>query len=240
MRGNSHLLVVDDDRDMRDLVGHLLASDGYRVSTAADGREMRKVLAAERVDLIVLDLMLPAEDGLALCRALRHESSQTPIIMLTAKGDEIDRVLGLEMGADDYLAKPFSGRELLARIRAVLRRTQPARAQSPAVPARVFKFERWALHTARRELESYDDIIVPLSTGEYNLLLAFLQHPGRVLTRDQLLDLVKGRTAASFDRSIDIQVSRLRRKIGDTGKNPTIIKTIWGGGYIFTPTVSSE
>lgn len=240
MQDSSHILIVDDHREIRDLVSRLLVTEGYRTSTAASGTEMRKVLAADRVDLIILDLMLPAEDGLTLCRVLRQQESQVPIIMLTAKGDEIDRVLGLEMGADDYLAKPFSGRELLARIRAVLRRTQAAPVRPQAAPAKVFRFERWALDTARRELEGADDVIVPLSTGEYNLLLAFLQHPQRVLTRDQLLDLAKGRSTTSFDRSIDIQVSRLRRKIGDGGKNPRLIRTVWGGGYIFTPAVSSE
>jgi two-component system OmpR family response regulator len=240
MQSSIHILVVDDHREIRDLVGQLLAAEGYRASTAADGQEMRRILDAGPVDLIVLDLMLPAEDGLALCRALRQGASQIPIIMLTAKGDEIDRILGLEMGADDYLAKPFSSRELIARIKAVLRRTRSAPPPLRKAPIRAFRFEQWTLDTGRRELEASNDVIVPLSTGEYNLLVAFLQHPQRVLSRDQLLDLAKGRSTASFDRSIDIQVSRLRRKIGDDGKNPRLIKTVWGGGYIFTPAVSSE
>lgn len=232
-----HVLVVDDNREMRHLVGRLLESDGYRVSTAADGKEMRRVLEERKVDLIVLDVMLPGDDGLTLCRNLRADASAVPVIMLTAKGDEVDRIVGLEIGADDYLAKPFSGRELTARIKAVLRRTH---ALPPAhdIPVRkTFHFDKWILDPARRELESDGDIVVPLSTGEYNLLLAFLEHPQRVLTRDQLLDLTKGRAATPFDRSIDLQVSRLRRKLGEDTKNPTVIKTVWGGGYFFTPTV---
>ncbi len=240
MRNSSHILVVDDHQEIRTLIGRLLEKDGYRVSTAADGKEMRRVLDERRVDLIVLDLMLPDEDGLTLCRNLRAGSSSVPVIILTAKGDGVDRILGLEMGADDYVAKPFSGRELVARIKAVLRRTHalPPIPGGSAVP--VYRFGLWMLDTGKRELESDADIVVPLSTGEYNLLLAFLQHPQRVLTRDQLLDLAKGRSAAPFDRSVDLQVSRLRRKIGDEAKDPKIIKTVWGGGYIFTPKVTCE
>lgn len=240
MQSSSHILVVDDHQEMRSLIGRLLQKDGYRVSTAADGKEMRRVLGDRRVDLIVLDLMLPGEDGLTLCRNLRAGSSSVPVIMLTAKGDGVDRILGLEMGADDYVAKPFSGRELVARIKAVLRRTHalPPKPEGPAVP--VYRFGPWVLDTGKRELESDDDIVVPLSTGEYNLLLAFLQYPQRVLSRDQLLDIAKGRSAAPFDRSVDLQVSRLRRKLGDDAKDPKVIKTVWGGGYIFTPKVACE
>ena len=240
MQSSSHILVVDDHQEMRSLIGRLLQKDGYRVSTAADGKEMRRVLGDRRIDLIVLDLMLPGEDGLTLCRNLRAGSSSVPVIMLTAKGDGVDRILGLEMGADDYVAKPFSGRELVARIKAVLRRTHalPPKPEGPAVP--VYRFGPWVLDTGKRELESDDDIVVPLSTGEYNLLLAFLQYPQRVLSRDQLLDIAKGRSAAPFDRSVDLQVSRLRRKLGDDAKDPKVIKTVWGGGYIFTPKVTCE
>ncbi len=239
MESSAHILIVDDHREIRDLVGQILAKDGFRVSTAADGREMRRVLRDRKIDLIVLDLMLPVEDGLALCRQLRAGSSDVPIIILTAKGDEIDRVLGLEMGADDYVAKPFSGRELIARIKAVLRRTRSLPAAPEGSVSAIYRFGKWTLDTARREVEA-DDLVVPLSTGEYNLLLAFIQHPQRVLSRDQLLDLAKGRAAAQLDRSIDLQVSRLRHKIEEDAKNPEIIKTIWGDGYVFVPKVFGE
>jgi two-component system OmpR family response regulator len=239
MDSSAHILIVDDHREIRDLVGQILTKDGFRVSTAADGREMRRILRDRKIDLIVLDLMLPVEDGLALCRQLRAGSTDMPIIILTAKGDEIDRVLGLEMGADDYVAKPFSGRELIARIKAVLRRTRALPAAPEGSVPDVYRFGKWTLDTARREVEA-DDLVIPLSTGEYNLLLAFLQHPQRVLSRDQLLDLAKGRAAAQLDRSIDLQVSRLRRKIEEDAKNPEIIKTIWGDGYVFVPKVVSE
>ena len=233
-----HILVVDDHREIRQAVGEIVARDGYRVSTAGNGGEMRRVLKSESVDLIVLDLMLPGEDGLTLCRELRSGSRWVPVIILTAKGDEIDRVVGLETGADDYVAKPFSGRELLARIRAVLRRSQtPA---DRGTPPETYRFGKWALDTARRELELDNDVLVPLSSGEYNLLLAFVKHAQRVLTRDQLLDLGKGRTAVPLDRSIDLQVSRLRRKIGDDARNPQVTKTVRGGGYIFTLPVSTQ
>lgn len=239
MEGTPHILVVDDNREIRDLLTRLLTKDGLRVSTAPDGRAMRKVLGESRIDLIVLDLMLPGEDGLTLCRQLRAESA-IPVIMLTAKGEEIDRVVGLEMGADDYVAKPFSSRELLARIKAVLRRVQSLPADARSSEGANFRFAGWTLDMAKRELVSADGVIVPLSTGEYDLLLAFIRHPQRVLSRDQLLDLARGRAATVFDRSIDTQVSRLRRKIEENPKDPEVIKTVWGGGYIFTPSVSRE
>ena len=235
-----HILVVDDHRDIRQAVGQIVERDGYRASTAANGHEMRRILKNDTVDLIVLDLMLPGEDGLTLCRQLRAQPCGVPVIILTAKGDEIDRVVGLETGADDYVAKPFSGRELLARIRAVLRRTQNQSERSAAGRQRKYRFGEWALDTARHELELDNDILVPLSTGEYDLLLVFVKHAQRVLTRDQLLDLGKGRVAAPMDRSIDLQVSRLRRKIGDDARNPQVIKTVRGGGYIFTLPVTIE
>lgn len=235
-----HILVVDDHREIRQAVGQIVERDGYRVSTAGNGTEMRRVLRTDRIDLIVLDLMLPGEDGLTLCRELRSRSDSLPVIILTAKGDEIDRVVGLETGADDYVAKPFSGRELLARIRAVLRRTQAPADRRVAAAPEIYRFGRWALDTARRELELDNDVLIPLSTGEYNMLLAFVKHAQRVLTRDQLLDLGKGRPAESLDRSIDLQVSRLRRKIGDDARNPQVIKTVRGGGYIFTLPVTTQ
>lgn len=240
MHNSSHILIVDDHREIRDLVSRLLRKDGYRVSAVADGNQMRRKLRDGNFDLIILDLMLPVEDGLALCRDLRAGKLEIPIIMLTAKGDEIDRVVGLEMGADDYVSKPFSGRELLARIKAVLRRarTQPPRLRQ--APRSIYRFGKWTLSTAKRELESDTDLVVPLSSGEYNLLLAFVTHPQRVLTRDQLLDLTKGRSAAPLDRGIDLQVSRLRKKVEDDPKEPELIKTAWGDGYIFTAQVASE
>jgi two-component system OmpR family response regulator len=235
---NPHILIVDDHREIRDLVSRALTKEGFRVSTAADGRTMRKTLADSRIDLILLDLMMPGEDGLSLCRSLRAQSD-IPVIMLTAKGEEIDRVVGLEMGADDYLPKPFGSRELIARIRAVLRRghrhDQP-KAEKPVH----YHFDRWRLDIAARELLRDDGVTVPLSTGEYDLLMAFVERPQRVLNRDQLLDLARGRAASTFDRSIDTQVSRLRKKIERDPADPKIIKTVWGGGYSFTAAVSQE
>jgi len=236
MTGAPHILVVDDHREIRDLVSRALTKEGFRASTAADGKAMRKVMADARIDLILLDLMLPGEDGLALCRALRAGSS-VPIIMLTAKGEEVDRVIGLEMGADDYLAKPFGSRELIARIRAVLRRSRMEAAAAPERKPRRYRFDRWSLNTEARELLRDDGVTVPLSTGEYDLLLALVERPQRVLSRDQLLDLARGRAATALDRSIDTQVSRLRKKIEIDPGDPKIIQTVWGGGYLFTPAV---
>lgn len=240
MQGSPHILIVDDHREIRDLVLRALSKDGFRVSAAADGRAMRKVLADSRIDLILLDLMLPGEDGLSLCRTLRAKSN-IPIIMLTAKGEEVDRVIGLEMGADDYLPKPFGSRELIARIRAVLRRSHDKLAvEAPAKRPDRCRFDRWLLDTGTRELLRDDGVTVPLSTGEYDLLIALVERPQRVLSRDQLLDLARGRAANALDRSIDTQVSRLRKKLEVDASDPRIIKTVWGGGYIFTPDVSRE
>jgi two-component system, OmpR family, response regulator len=241
MNSGPHILIVDDHREIRDLVSRALGREGFRISTAGDGKSMRKVLADARIDLVLLDLMLPDEDGLSLCRSLRA-NSDIPIIMLTAKGDEVDRVIGLEMGADDYLPKPFGSRELIARIRAVLRRNR-ARAPAPAADqdkAKRYRFERWAFDADRRELLGEDGVAVPLSTGEFDLLLALVEHPQRTLSRDQLLDLARHRSANAFDRSMDTQVSRLRKKIERDPGDPKLIKTVWGGGYIFTPDVSRE
>lgn len=235
----SNILVVDDDAEIRQLVGQVLSREGYRVSEAPDTAQARARLADRSVSLIVLDLMLPGEDGLSFCRALRGEGDLTPIIMLTAKGDDFDRVLGLEMGADDYLPKPFHGRELLARIKAVMRRTSPASPNDSPRPDRFIRFEGWRLDTAKRELISDDEVIVLLSGAEYELLLAFLTWPQATLSREKLLDATRGRSAIISDRSIDIQVSRLRKKLGDDPKSPRIIKTIWGDGYLFTPDVLS-
>jgi len=241
MKASPHILIVDDDREIRDLLARFLDGHGMRVTTAADGQEMKKALSDAAIDLIVLDLMLPGEDGLTLCRNLRTESP-VPIIMLTAMGEETDRIVGLEMGADDYLAKPFNPRELLARIKAVLRRAEDTGGGMTAEGAQgknaaVYGFADWILDANKRELTSPNGVLVSLSGGEFELLYAFVTHPQRVLNRDQLLDLARGREAQPFDRSIDVQVSRLRRKIEDDAKNPTLIKTIRSGGYMFTPDV---
>jgi two-component system, OmpR family, response regulator len=236
MNTEPHILVVDDHREIRDLVSRALVREGYRVSTAIDGRTMRKALADSRIDLVLLDLMLPGEDGLSLCRSLRAESN-TPVIMLTAKGDEVDRVIGLEMGADDYMAKPFGSRELIARIKAVLRRAGNATASGSKSSPIHYRFDNWVLDTGARELLREDGVAIPLSTGEYDLLITLVERPQRVLNREQLLDLARGRGATAFDRSIDTQVSRLRKKLERDPGDPKIIKTVWGGGYMFAPTV---
>lgn len=237
MENAPHILVVDDDKEIRDLLGKFLEKHGCRVTTARDGREMRAALEDWKIDLIVLDLMLPGEDGLTLCRELRARSTM-PIVMLTAMGEETDRIVGLEMGADDYLPKPFNPRELLARIKAVLRRAEE-RVERRALGevAHAAHFAGWKLDTARRCLVSPQGVTVTLTAGEFDLLVAFVDHPQRVLSRDQLLDFTRGRAAVPFDRSVDIQVSRLRRKIETDPSSPELIKTVRGGGYIFTSKV---
>ena len=239
MNAGPHILIVDDHREMRELVSRALVKDGFRVSSAGDGKAMRKALADARIDLVLLDLMLPGEDGLSLCRALRAQSD-IPIIMLTAKGDEVDRVVGLELGADDYVPKPFGSRELIARIRAVLRRNRARVAPAAQDKAKRYKFDRWTFDADRRELLADDAVATPLSTGEFDLLLVLVEHPQRTLSRDQLLDLARGRAANAFDRSMDTQVSRLRKKIERDPGDPQIIKTVWGGGYLFAPEVRRE
>lgn len=239
-RKSPHILIVDDDKEIRLLVGRALEREGFRTSLAADGAELQRILERGAIDLIVLDVMLPGKDGLTICRDLRARKVVTPIILLTAKGADIDRIIGLEMGADDYVAKPFNSRELVARIKAVLRRTQTPMTREDNKNRRTASFEDWKLDMIRRELVSKDGLIVSLSTGEFDLLSVFINHAQAVLSRDQLLDLAKGRSSVVFDRSIDIQVSRLRKKLGDDAKDPKIIKTVWGGGYIFTPDVVSQ
>jgi two-component system OmpR family response regulator len=197
---------------------------------------MRAALEAHRIDLIVLDLMLPGDDGLGLCREVRSRSNM-PIVMLTALGEDVDRIVGLEMGADDYVPKPFNPRELLARIKAVLRRTEALPSGAGVADGEVASFAGWRFDLRRRELIGVNGMMVPLSTGEFTLLVTFIRHPQRVLTRDQLLDLTRGREAEPFDRSVDTQVSRLRRKIEADPRNPVIVKTVRGGGYVFTATV---
>ena len=232
MESTPHILVVDDHPDIRDLVARYLTKNGYRVSVADGGVAMKKVMAAGRIDLVVLDLMMPGEDGLILCRDLRA-AGDMPVIMLTAMAEDTDRVVGLEMGADDYLTKPFNPRELLARIKAVLRRASSLPQHRGASAGDRLSFGRWILDSAQREVVGEDGVAVPLSTAEFLLLTAFLQHPNMVLSRDQLLDITRGKAASVFDRSIDNQVSRLRRKIEDDPKKPELIKTVWGGGYSF-------
>jgi len=227
-----HVLIVEDARDIRDPLARYLREHGYRTTTAADALAARKALRSSGIDLVVLDIMMPGEDGLSLCRSVR-ESSQIPVILLTARGEEVDRIIGLEMGADDYIAKPFSPRELIARIAAVLRRTQalPPRQRPPE--AEHIRFGDWMLDTGQRELIGADGVATALSSGEFSLLRALIERPKISLTRNQLLDLTKGRDAELFDRSIDNHVSRLRRKLEPDPKNPRYIKTVWGGGYMF-------
>ncbi|MGF1639416.1 MAG: response regulator [Rhodospirillales bacterium] len=235
-----HILVVDDHPDIRELVGRIFANEGYEVSTAADGASMWEVLDGADIDLVVLDLMLPGTDGLTLCREIRATRPALPVIMLTAKSEEIDKVVGLKVGADDYIVKPFAGRELVARVRAVIRRARQGGTPVRPPSNTVFRFRGWRLVTASRELESDDGVVVPLSTSEFDLLLAFVLHPQTVLSRERLLDLTKGREATPFDRSVDTHVSHLRRKLGDPAGDPEIIKTVWGGGYLFSPGVTRE
>lgn len=241
METSAHILVVDDDRDIRQLVGDYLRQNGYRVSLAAHGKEMRNLLDSNRIDLIVLDLMLPGEDGLSLCRNVRANPAlaQLPILMLTARGETIDRVIGLEMGADDYLAKPFEPRELLARIRNILRRSRSL-PTTPAGQVNRYAFSGWVLDTGLIRLTSPQGVVVPLSGAEYRLLKIFVEHPQRVLNRDQLMDLTKGRDADPFDRSIDLQISRLRQKLGDDARSPTLIKTLRNEGYVLAAEVQVE
>ena len=232
----NHILIVDDDREIRELVGNYLTKNGLRSTVVADGRQMRSFLEANTVDLIVLDIMLPGDDGLVLCRELRAGKHKAiPILMLTARDDQTDRILGLEMGADDYLTKPFAARELLARISAVLRRT---RMLPPNLliteTGRLLAFGRWRLDTTARHLLDEDDTMVALSGAEYRLLRVFLDHPQRVLSRDQLLNLTQGRDADLFDRSIDLLVSRLRQRLLDDSREPTYIKTVRNEGYVFS------
>jgi two-component system, OmpR family, response regulator len=233
------LLIVDDDAQIRSLLCTYLEKNGYRCVAARDGVELHQLLDRHSIDLVVLDLMLPGTDGLELCRELRFKTN-LPIIMLTARGEETDRIVGLEMGADDYLAKPFNPRELLARIRSVLRRARSLPNNSANTPLEGYRFGTWYLDTRTRSLRDDAGIVTPLSSAEYELLMVFVSHPGRVLERDQLLDLSRGRDAVPFDSSIDMQVSRLRRRLGSDENNPEYIKTVRGQGYILIPAVHAE
>jgi two-component system OmpR family response regulator len=236
MHNSEHILVVDDDTEIRTLLRDYLERNGLRATAVADGRAMRAALERGRFDLVILDLMLPGEDGLSLCRDLRARSN-LPVIMLTARGEETDRIVGLEMGADDYLAKPFNPRELLARIKAVLRRTRTLPATDSS-DIRRFRFAGWTLELARRQLLSPDGVVVALSGGEYRLLEVLLQRPNQVLSRDQLLDLTRGREALPFDRSIDVQIGRLRRRLRD--ESAVLIQTVRGEGYVLAAEVETE
>ena len=233
-----HILIVDDDGEIRQLLATYLGRNGLKTSTAADGRAMWRALQAGGVDLVVLDLMLPGDDGLTLCRQLRA-SSDLPVIMLTARGDETDRIVGLEMGADDYLSKPFSARELLARIKVVLKRVRSLPPNLQPDHSRWLAFAGWQLDTAHRHLLSPAGVVTPLSGAEYRLLRIFLAHPNRVLNRDQLVDLTQGREADPLDRSIDVQVSRLRHRLGDDPKDPLLVKTVRGEGYVLSVPVTT-
>lgn len=234
-----HILIVEDDATIARMVAKAVTEGGFRTSTAGDGRAMDKVMADGAIDLIVLDVMLPGgEDGLAICRRLRG-TSRVPIIMLTARAEEIDRVLGLEFGADDYVTKPFSSRELLARIRAVLRRGE-RHDPAPKVKSGVLVFDGWRIDRASRHLRDSAGLRIALTCAEFDLLLVLCEHPRRVLNRDQLLDLTQGRAASPFDRSVDTLISRIRQKIERDPKNPEIIKTVRSSGYVLVPEVRSE
>ena len=236
MDAQPHLLVVDDEGELCASLHTYLGKHGYRVSTAPNAAAARQAVTTHAIDLVVLDIMLPGEDGLSLCRFLR-ETTGVPIILLTAMTEDTDRVIGLEVGADDYVTKPFNPRELLARVKAVLRRTQVPPLQPQPLASSTVRFAGWTLDVQQRTLIGAGGHAVPLSTAEFVLLSALLAHPQMVLSRDQLLDLTRGRAADVFDRSIDNQVSRLRKKIEADPKRPTLIKTHWGGGYSFTAEV---
>ncbi|TXT29733.1 MAG: transcriptional regulatory protein ompR [Rhodocyclaceae bacterium] len=234
-----HLLIVDDDKEIRHLLTDYLEQADYRVTAVGDGKAMRRVLEANRIDLVILDLMLPGEDGLTLCRELRSRTN-LPVLMLTARGDEVDRIIGLEMGADDYLAKPFNPRELLARIKSVVRRAQALPPNMETDKVHTLRFAGWTLDVATRNVTAADGLVVPLSGAEYRLLRVFLDHPQRVLAREQLLELANGREAILFDRSIDVLVGRLRKRLRDDSREPVLIKTVRGEGYVLAASVESE
>jgi two-component system OmpR family response regulator len=239
MESTDNILVVDDDAEIRNLLCDYLRKNGYRAAAVADGKAMAAALGRTKFDLVVLDIMLPGEDGLTLCRKLRAEGD-TPVIMLTARGEETDRVVGLEMGADDYLAKPFSPRELLARIKSVLRRYRSLPQNLRADEARRIRFAGWTLDTAARHLVSADGVVSPLSGSEYQLLRVLLSHANHVLTRDQIMLLAKGRESDPLERTVDLYVSRLRHRLGDDQDEPRIIKTVRGQGYVLAVPVELE
>ncbi|HWM71913.1 MAG: two-component system, OmpR family, response regulator [Gammaproteobacteria bacterium] len=239
MTDRPHLVIVDDDREIRTLLSQYLEKHDFRTTAVAEGKEMRRVMERSRVDLVVLDLMLPGEDGLSICRELRTRS-QVPIIMLTARGEDVDRIVGLELGADDYVPKPFNPRELLGRIRAVLRRAAHAPRDPSPESVRAFSFGNWKLDTTTRTLTDTDGKDVALSGAEYRLLAVLLSSANRVLSRAQLTELLRGREADPFDRSIDVRVSRLRQILGDDARAPQIIKTVYGEGYVVGVPVQTQ
>lgn len=239
MQNSHHILVVDDHRDIREPLTRYMGQQGYRVSSAADAAQARDLLQTNRFDLIVLDIMMPGEDGLSLCRHIRA-SSQVPVILLTAVSDEIDRILGLELGADDYVVKPFNPRELLARIKSVLRRSETMPRSAEAATLRRYRFDDWVLTINAREVEHVDGRVVTLTTSEFQILLAMLERPNFALSRDQLLDLTKGRAAVVFDRTIDNHVSRLRQKLEADPASPRLLQTVWGRGYKIACEVTAE
>jgi two-component system OmpR family response regulator len=235
-----HILLVEDDREISKLLTTFLGANGFRVVAAENGRAADRVLEGARIDLIVLDLMLPGEDGLSMCRRFRV-AGEIPILILSAKGEEVDRILGLEMGADDYLAKPFNARELLARVKAVLRRSAARASETEdRASAAIYVFQGWRLHAAARKLFSPEGARVPVTPAEFELLLVLCERPRRVLSRDQLIDLTQGRTAGPFERSIDVLVSRLRQKLERDPREPLLIQTVRSGGYMFTPEVARQ
>ncbi|HEX9718287.1 MAG TPA: response regulator [Ramlibacter sp.] len=237
MDRSDHILIVDDDAEIRSLLSRYLQKNGLRATAVADGRAMWQALDRGSFDLIVLDLMLPGDDGLTLCRTLRARSDM-PVIMLTARGEETDRIVGLEMGADDYLAKPFSARELLARIKVILRRARSLPPNLQPEEEREIHFGDWSLDTVHRHLVSPAGVVTPIGGAEYRLLRIFLEHPNRVLSRDQLVEMTQGKEADALDRSIDVQVSRLRRRLGDGSRDPGMIKTVRGEGYVLSVPVN--
>lgn len=230
----TRILLVDDEAALREVLADYLVRQGFAVTQAGNAVEARARIAAEAFDLVLLDIMMPGEDGLSLCRHLA-ESRAVPVIFITAKGESTDRIVGLEIGGDDYVVKPFDPRELVARIRSVLRRS--ARVPAEAPEAMIYEFEGWTLDPLKRRLTDREGAVVAISSAEFRLLMAFLDHPRQVLDRDRLLDMVQGREAHLFDRAVDNQISRLRRKIEEDSRNPQLIQTVWGGGYMLAAEV---
>ncbi len=239
MTEDTLIAVTEDDVEIRALVVDLLKREGFEAAPCPTAADLDRLIARRRVDLVVLDVMMPGEDGLSVCRRLRARGD-IPVLMVTAKGDDIDRIVGLEVGADDYLPKPFNPRELVARVKAILRRTRGGPPAAHTEGREIYRFAGWTLDAGSRDLTGPDGEPAVLTGGEFDLLLVLLQHPQRVLNRDQLLDWTRGRSATPFDRAVDVQLSRLRRKLGDDSADPSMIKTVRGGGYLFAPVVQRE